>query len=142
MNGELRYFAPYGITEYTIPDNITSIGWYAFSNIACLNTITIPNGVTTIGDYAFSSCSNLTTATISSSIEYIGSSAFNYCSNLRYVYCMSNLPPRLGDYVFYNNASGRKIYVPIESVDKYKDAYANNGWNNYEYYSSITGYKF
>lgn len=142
LDGELRYFAPNGITEYTIPDNITSVGWCAFSNIGSLISITIPDGVTTIGDYAFSSCNNLVRATISSSVEYIGSSAFNYCSSLKSVYCMPTTPPRLADYVFYNNASGRKIYVPYESVDKYKDSYANNGWNDYEYYYAIIGYRF
>ena len=35
-------------------------------------------------------------------------------------------PPTLGEHeVFYSNASGRKIYVPAESVNTYKAA---SGW--------------
>ena len=142
INGLLHSFAPYGITEYTIPNNVTSIDWYAFHNINSLTTITIPDNVTDIGNDAFSGCSNLTTVTISDKIEYIGGNAFNTCNKLKNVYCKATEPPRLGDAVFYNNAYGRKIYVPYESVDKYKDSYANNGWNDYEYYSAITGYLF
>lgn len=142
INGILRSFAPYGITEYTIPNNVTDIDWFAFRNISSLTTITIPDNVTCIGSEAFYGCSNLTTVTISDKIETIQSGAFNYCSKLKYVYCMATEPPVLGSGAFYNNAYGRKIYVPRESVDKYKDSYSNKGWNDYEYYSAITGYQF
>lgn len=37
--------------------------------------------------------------------------------------------------MFYNNASGRKIYVPTESVEAYKA-----GWSDYASY--IEGYDF
>lgn len=142
INGILHSFAPYGITEYTIPNNVTNIDWYAFRNIGSLTTITIPDNVTCIGSNAFYGCSNLTTVTISDKIETIQSYAFNSCSKLKNVYCMAPEPPSLGDGAFYNNAYGRKIYVPYESVDKYKDSYSNKGWNDYEYYSAITGYQF
>jgi hypothetical protein len=39
--------------------------------------------------------------------------------------------------MFYDNASGRKIYVPRASVDAYKTAY---GWSDYG--SSIEPYDF
>ena len=142
IKGILYSFAPYGITEYTIPNNVTTIDWYAFSLIGSLTAITIPESVTDIGDGAFNGCSNLTTVTISDKIEYIGGYAFNSCSKLKNVYCKATEPPRLGEAVFYSNAYGRKIYVPSESVNKYKDSYANNGWNDYEYYNAITGYNF
>lgn len=43
----------------------------------------------------------------------------------------------LGWAAFDLNASGRKIYVPTESVDAYKTA---EGWS--EYYDQIEGYNF
>ena len=46
-------------------------------------------------------------------------------------------PPALGSYVFDVYGSGRKIYVPTESVDAYKSA---TRWN--EYASAIVGYDF
>ena len=39
--------------------------------------------------------------------------------------------------MFYDNASGRKIYVPTESVEAYKSAYY---WRDYA--DDIVGYNF
>ena len=39
--------------------------------------------------------------------------------------------------MFYYNASGRKIYVPMESAEAYKSA---SYWSDYA--SSIEGYNF
>ena len=47
----------------------------------CKNTI-IPNSVTSIGDYAFSDCSGLTSVTIPNSVTSIGREAFSFCSGL------------------------------------------------------------
>ena len=49
------------LTNITLPDNITSIGNYAFSDCNNLTSITIPNSVTSIGDWAFEDCDNLKT---------------------------------------------------------------------------------
>ncbi len=42
INGKLVAFAPYGLTEYVIPDGVTSIGSGAFSGCYRLGNITIP----------------------------------------------------------------------------------------------------
>ena len=47
------------LTEYVLPDFITSIGDYAFSDCSNLTSIEIPSSVTYIGDSAFSGCSSL-----------------------------------------------------------------------------------
>ena len=52
------------ITYLDIPDNVTSIGEYAFSGCIGLTGLTIPSSVTSIGEYAFSGCSNLTSVTV------------------------------------------------------------------------------
>lgn len=49
------------VTEFTIPDTVTSIGTKAFQGCIKLKEITIPEKVTTIGGSAFSECSVLTT---------------------------------------------------------------------------------
>ena len=211
IDGVLNTFAPAGLTEYTIPDSVTTIGVYAFSNCSSLTSVTIPDSVTTIGDYAFEDCSSLTSVTIGNSVTSIGDGAFYNCSSLTSVtigdrvtivggfafyncssltsvtipdsvtkigknafedcsrltsvtigdsvttigneafyncesltsvYCKATTPPAA---LFYNgfwdafddNASDRKIYVPMESVNKYKSA---KGWNDYADY--IVGYDF
>ena len=120
IDGTLNSFAPAGLTEYTIPDSVTTIGYSAFRGCSSLTSVTIGDSVTTIGDYAFYSCDSLTS-----------------------VYCKATTPPTaISDdyydwYAFNTNASGRKIYVPMESVEAYKSAY---DWS--EYASDIVGYNF
>ena len=59
IDGTLNYFAPAGLTEYTIPDSVTTIGVYAFRGCSRLTSITIPDSVTSIGEWAFYDCSSL-----------------------------------------------------------------------------------
>ena len=137
IDGTLNSFAPAGLTEYTIPDCVTTIGNSAFISCTSLTSITIPDNVTTIGDFAFSDCSSLTSVTIPDSVTTIGWNAFGYCSSLTSVYCKATTPPAGGSSMFYKNASGRKIYVPMESVEAYKSA---KYWS--EYADDIEGYNF
>ena len=57
-------------STYTVPDGITSIGDYAFSDCIGLTSITIPNSVIEIGNSILSGCRNLQKL----SLPFIGSS--------------------------------------------------------------------
>ena len=135
--GEAAFFGCDSLTSVTIGDSVTSIGYGAFYDCRSLTSVTIGDSVTSIGEYAFSYCSSLTSVTIGDSVTTIGGGAFYYCSSLTSVYCKAITPPAGGLSMFYNNASGRKIYVPMESVEAYKSAY---GWR--EYADAIVGYDF
>ena len=97
VNNMLNSFAPAGLTEYTIPNNITLIGDGAFEGSSSLMSITIPDGVTLIGLGAFYDCRDLTN-----------------------VFCKCTTPPSLGDSAFYNTCWNLKIYVPSKYLDDYK----------------------
>ena len=119
IDGTLHSFAPAGLTSYIIPDSVTTIGESAFCGCNSLTSITIPDSVTTIGYDAFSWCRSLTS-----------------------VYCKATTPPiAVAEsgywYAFDYNASGRKIYVPAESVEAYKSA---EYWSDYA--DAIVGYNY
>ena len=82
IDGTINSFAPAGLTEYTIPDSVTSIGERAFASCASLTSITIPDSVTTIEANAFAWCPSLTSVTIPDSVTTIGEMAFYDCSSL------------------------------------------------------------
>jgi hypothetical protein len=70
------------VTELVIPEDVTSIGEYAFFWCSGLTSVVIGNSVTSIGDRAFSSCSGLTSVVIGNSVTSIGEHAFSGCSGL------------------------------------------------------------
>ena len=84
-NGEYRQIVEMDrLASFTIPDGVTSIGDFAFSNCSRLTSIEIPDSVTSIGDWAFNNCSRLTSIEIPDSVTSIGSYAFSGCDSLTY----------------------------------------------------------
>ena len=79
INGVLKTFVPVGLSEYTIPNNVTSIGDEAFCNCSNLTSVLIGNNVTTIGKAAFYGRRNLTSVTMGNSVVAIGDYAFYGC---------------------------------------------------------------
>lgn len=71
-----------GVTEITIPDNVTSIGDNTFLDCSELKSVEIPNSVTNIGIYAFRGCSGLTSITLPDNGVYVKGGAFAYCTSL------------------------------------------------------------
>ena len=125
------------LVSINIPDSVTSIERAAFYGCTSLENVTIPESVTSIGTRAFENCSSLMSITIPNGVTSIGDGAFNGCSSLAIVYCKPTTPPVGGSSMFKGNASGRKIFVPTESVEAYKTA---SYWSSFK--SDIVGCDF
>ena len=65
-----------------IPDEVKSIGEYAFDGNENITHVTIQHGVTTIGEYAFADCTNLETVILPDSLTIIEQGAFQSCISL------------------------------------------------------------
>ena len=99
--GDEAFYCCYNLASVTIPNSVTSIGVMAFAsngfNNSNLNTIVIPDNVTSIGACAFMLCDNLKSVTIGKSVTTIGDEAFSDCYNLSIVYCKAITPPAILD---------------------------------------------
>lgn len=113
VDGKLTDAASYGLTTYTIPDNVTSIE-----------------------DWAFSYCKSLESVTIPKNVASIGNGAFAYGARGKVLYCKPITPPKFSS-AYHSSTYIAKIYVPHSAVDAYKNAY---GWS--EYADKIEGYDF
>ena len=74
-----------GLQSIVLPENVYSIGDYAFYGCSSLTSITIPEHVYSMGERAFYGCSSLTSITIPENVSSIGGYAFSYCSSLKTV---------------------------------------------------------
>ena len=109
-----------------IPNGVTVINNGVFKDCSSVISFTIPNAVTRIGDESFMYCSGITSIDIPSTVTSIGVGAFQTCKSLVSVICRPTTPPTGGySTTFAGNASGRKIYVPADSVNTYK---TDSGW--------------
>ena len=108
--GYMAFSGCSGLTSVTIGNSVESIGKYAFRNCSGLTSVTIGNSVTSIGDYAFRSCSGLTEVTIGNSVTSIGDDAFYGCSGLTSV-TIGNSVTRIGDYAFEGCSGLTEVHI-------------------------------
>lgn len=114
-----------GCKETVIPNSVTSIGSYAFSNLIELKAIVIPNSVQSIERNAFENCRGLTDITIPYSVRSIANYAFLGCRNIKDVYSQIEYPSALNKYVF-QAISRATLHVPAGTKSRYQNL---EGWN-------------
>ena len=113
LNGSL-------VKNLVIPNDVTSIGDYAFSGYDSLTSVEIGDSVTSIGYYAFSGCSSLTSVVIPDSVTYISFRAFYNCSSLTSVVIPDSVTS-IGNSAFYGCDSLTSVTIPdsVTSIGYY-----------------------
>ena len=75
------------LNRITIPDSVHEIGEGAFCNCVLLDEVEIPDSVTKVDDCVFRGCVNLEKVVIPSSVTELGWGLFDGCENKVTVYC-------------------------------------------------------
>ncbi len=130
------------IKGVNLPNELTSIGSYAFYDCSNLSTITFNENLKRIGSYSFYLCTPLTSVILPNSITDIENHAFSGCA-LTSVTIKKSVPPTIGKSVFPKNTYisytlsniSTTIYVPCELVQTYQAQ-----WKDYS--SQITNMPF
>ncbi len=128
-----------GLIKYTgaggdvvVPEDVTSIGDFAFSQCESVVSVTLPEGLTSIGSHAFLGCDSLKRIAIPQSVTVIGSGAFKFCTNLEAVTLPKHIAA-ISDDTFFACINLANIAIP-ESVTSIGSKAFCDCWN----FTSIT----
>lgn len=129
------------ITNLIIPNGVTSISGKAFAYCEALTSLSIPNGVVSIGEKAFYNCKSISSVTIPSTVTSIDANAFENVDittvishvNTPFTICGKSSEDRTFSQNTFNNAT---LYVPVGTIDKYKNA---KGWKDFLFIEEETG---
>lgn len=107
----LVQYPPGRTGAYVIPNNVTTIGDYAFYSRTGLTNVSLPHGVTTIGDFAFAGCTGLTSVSLPDSVMTIGVYAFISCTGLTNVSLPNNVT-KIPLAAFFSCTGLKSISIP------------------------------
>ena len=140
------------LTEVVLPNSVTSIREYLFSDMQYLTSITIPNSVVNIGRSVFEDCHSLKSITIPNSVTNIGNDAFYDCSSLTYVNYTGDIanwcdiyfesyyanPMRVAGRFYINDQEIKNLVIPnsVERINNY--AFSGCNFTSVTIPSSIT----
>lgn len=144
---EISYGAFRGatFTSISVPDTVTQIGSYAFSNTKKLKSIRLSKNLKSLGRYAFSGCNALVSIsmgqkltgiqegvfknciklkkiTLPNSVQRIGRSAFENCYKLNSIKLNKKLS-YIGDRAFYHDYDLKSVTIPSKVVSVGRQAF-------------------
>ena len=127
------FYHCYSLTSINLPSSITSLGDGCFYYCYSLISINLPSSITSLGYQCFYYCYSLASIELPSALTSLGEDCFKGCSLLTSMLCLTVEPPSciLSEYTNTHNTSvvnnTMRLYVPKESVEKYKQSAA---WNS------------
>lgn len=140
VDNTLLFVADKGLTEYIVPDCVTSLGYKVFSSKKYLEEVKMSDNITHVEGYGylFLYSHNLKTVTVSARMKDLGYDPFGTsgyeCSSLETIYMRAPIPPA----ITYNRTEGipgsyenLTIYVPQDSYDAYM---SSKSWSPFREY--------
>lgn len=110
----------FGCKNTIIPNSISIIGKYSFSQYDETKTCEIPNSVNSIEPEAFENCKGLVSLRVPKSVTEIGNMAFYGCSDLIYVDSKIEEPFQITDNTFKGISEDAKLQIPQGTKAKYE----------------------
>jgi len=104
-------FRSSGLETVTIPEGVTQLGIYAFTECHSLTEATLPTTITTFGNQVFTDCIALTTVNLPEGLTTLGGYTFKGCTNLETVKLPSTLTT-FGNYTFQGCTALQSIEIP------------------------------
>ena len=109
----------YNLRDFHFPDSLRKISHGAFY-ASRLEHIVIPDHTELIGSYSFSYCNYLRDVDIGSGVKHIESYAFNDNKSLETMIVRCVEPPTMLPNSLYGIPDSAVLYVPAQSVEKYR----------------------
>jgi hypothetical protein len=106
------------LTQVTIPNSVTYIGYLAFAYCTGLKYIAIPNSVIEVDEGAFRDCTSLEGVSLSNSMTDISNYMFIRCTSLKKV-TIPNSVQEIGKEAFADCSSLTSVTIPasVEEID-------------------------
>ena len=111
--------------DYTIPNDVTVIDEFAFTNCPDLSSVTIPSSVTEWVN-AFAGQKGLKEATVCKGATNIDSSAFQNCTSLEKINIPSTVK-RIGYWAFLNCVNLKQVNIPSSVTEVLDGAFMDTG---------------
>jgi hypothetical protein len=101
------------LSSIKLPDGLTKILEYAFSDCTSLSSIKLPDGLTKLSEYAFYNCRSLESIDLPNTVQCIEEGVFDSCENLKSI-TIPNSVTEMGGFVFSGCSSLETIYCEAE----------------------------
>lgn len=118
------------ITKITVAGRINNNDFSIANSYSTCSVVDLSrtSGVTAVPSYCYSGNTHISQLLLPASISSIEYRAFYNATALTALTCLSAVPPRLGNQVFYGVTNQLMVYVPASSVELYEKA---DGWKSY-----------
>ena len=122
-----KAFSGCAMTNFTIPDGVTTIEYEAFSLCQDLTSLILPNTLTTLGKQVFSQCNKLTTLQLPPSLVTLEEKVFYFWGGLKNI-SIPDTVTSIGEsaFAFCDNLSNIEIPNSVTEIGSWAFSYCEN----------------